>query len=123
MAFIRKRHSSNHRLYGDIYSYQLIETYRENGKVKQRVICNLHGCETVEQALEIAKEHLEDYRKTVARGVPAYDWPQTWSWRRLSTAEQELEKTRWREHMASEVASYEARVALLERVVSESGLV
>jgi hypothetical protein len=56
MAFIRKRLSSNY-WYGETYSHQLIETYREGGKVKQGVMFNLGRSETVEPALELAQEH------------------------------------------------------------------
>lgn len=59
MAFIRRRLSSNHRFYGKIYSHQLVETYREGGKVKQRVLANLGGAETIAEALEWAKESIQ----------------------------------------------------------------
>jgi hypothetical protein len=119
MAFIRRRRSSNHRDYGELYSHQLIETYRQDGKVKQRVIANLRRCETVEEALEVEREWLEDYRKDVARGVPIFGWRDTRSWRRLGHEGQEREKTKWREYIASRVAYHEARVATLESVVSK----
>ena len=43
MAFIRSRFSSRSGRSGEYewYSYQVIETYREGGKIKQRVLCNL----------------------------------------------------------------------------------
>jgi hypothetical protein len=55
VAFIRKRISPSRR---QTPSYQVIETYREDGKVKQRVLANL-GCNpTPEKALlEFRKEH------------------------------------------------------------------
>ena len=40
MAFVRKRHSSTWKGKKH-YSHQLIETYRQDGKVKQRVLANL----------------------------------------------------------------------------------
>ncbi len=49
MAFIRKRISPTGRR---TPSYQVIETYREGGKVKQRVLANLGRFSTVEEALE-----------------------------------------------------------------------
>ena len=49
MAFIRCRQSSRAK------SYQFVETYREDGKVKQRVLANLGPYPTVELALENAR--------------------------------------------------------------------
>ncbi len=49
MAFIRKRISPTGRR---TPSYQVIETYREGGKVNQRVLANLGRFSTVEEALE-----------------------------------------------------------------------
>ena len=46
MPFIRKRFSSNRR-YGETYSYQVIETYRVAGQVKQRVLANLGRFATI----------------------------------------------------------------------------
>ena len=48
MAFIRCRQSNRAK------SYQFVETYREDGKVKQRVLANLGPHPTVELALENA---------------------------------------------------------------------
>jgi len=118
MAFIRKRLSSVHRLYGERYSFQVIETYREAGKVKHRVLANLHGCDSIEKALQFTKEQLEDYRRILARGKPEFGWSETRSWLRLSEQEQEQEKSQWRECIASRVAWYEERVALLERALT-----
>jgi hypothetical protein len=54
MAFIRKRISPSRR---KTPSYQIIETYREDGKVKQRVLANLGPNPTPEEALcEFRKE-------------------------------------------------------------------
>lgn len=56
--FIRKRERISTT--GKINTtYQLLETYREAGKVKQRVICNLMGHATPEEALEYAKTKVE----------------------------------------------------------------
>lgn len=56
MAFIRKRISPSKR---KTPSYQVIETYREDGKVKQRVLANL-GCNpTPEKALSEFRRELE----------------------------------------------------------------
>ncbi len=49
MAFIRCRQSSQAK------SYQVVETYRDDGKVKQRVLANLGRSPTVELALENAR--------------------------------------------------------------------
>ena len=53
MAFIRKRISPSRK---QTPSYQVIETYREGGKVKQRVLANL-GCNPTPQ------EALSEFRK------------------------------------------------------------
>jgi len=47
--FIRKRQSSKRP------SYQIIQTYREDGKVKQRVVANLRNDPTLEDAIDTAK--------------------------------------------------------------------
>jgi hypothetical protein len=46
IMFIRRRRSTKH------VSHQIIETYREGGKVKQRVIYNLGRHPTIEEALK-----------------------------------------------------------------------
>ena len=51
--FIRKRISKTK--HGTRESYQAIETYRENGKVKQKILANLGRFPTPEQALEQVK--------------------------------------------------------------------
>ena len=65
MAFIRKRISPTGRR---TLSYQLIETYREGGKVKQRVLANLGRCSTVEEALEDTRRHLELAARCLSEG-------------------------------------------------------
>jgi hypothetical protein len=51
--FIRKRLSTKHA------SYQIIQTYREGGKVKQRVIYNLGRHPTVDDALKTKYSQLK----------------------------------------------------------------
>ena len=48
MSFIRKRGNS----------HQIIETYRDGGKVKQRIIANLGPVTTPEEAIEIWKRYI-----------------------------------------------------------------
>jgi hypothetical protein len=105
MAFIRKRLSSMHRLYGTIYSYQLIETYRDGGRVKQRVLANLGGAETVTEALEWAKEDIQRTR--------------TMPWFGKITREKREEAMRYR---AEAIAASEAQIALLESLLSRFNL-
>ena len=52
MAFIRCRQSSREK------SYQVVETYREEGKVKQRVLANLGPYPTVGLAIENARRRV-----------------------------------------------------------------
>ncbi len=66
MPFIRSRISQTKR-YGETKSHQLIETYRENGKVKQRVLANLGSHPTVEEALEHTRKAIEWTRGALAR--------------------------------------------------------
>ena len=54
--FIRKREYESKR--GPTASYQVIESYREGGKVKQRTICNLMYLPTPAAALERARRML-----------------------------------------------------------------
>jgi hypothetical protein len=45
MAFVRTRKTLNgpDGLYGETISTTLLESYRENGRVRQRILANLHG--------------------------------------------------------------------------------
>ncbi len=56
--FIRKRTYQSKR-HGFTESYQVIETYREGGKVKQRYICNLGSSPTPEAALERTRQEMK----------------------------------------------------------------
>jgi hypothetical protein len=66
MAFIKKRRSS-HRGGKERFSYQLVETYRKGGKVKQRILCNLGPYPTLALAIQGEIENLEFYR--------SWSWP------------------------------------------------
>ena len=62
MAFVRKRISPSRR---QTPSYQIIETYRECGKVKQRVLANL-GCNpTPERALDEFRREMVNIRNLI----------------------------------------------------------
>jgi len=50
--FVRTKKVGEHRY------YQLVENFRENGKHRQRVIAHLGHHDTVEDALEAAREKL-----------------------------------------------------------------
>jgi len=60
MAFIRRRLSQS-------YSYQIIETYRAAGKVKQRVLCNVGPSPTIERALDVQLAALEYWERERTR--------------------------------------------------------
>ena len=64
MTFIRKRISPTGRR---TPSYQVIETYREGGKVKQRVLANLGWFPTVEEASDHCRNSLADTEHGLAR--------------------------------------------------------
>lgn len=53
--FIRKRERIGWR--GKIRTnYQVVRTFRENGKVKQEILCSLDNSPTIQEALTYAKE-------------------------------------------------------------------
>lgn len=62
MAFIRKRISPSQK---KTPSYQVIETYREGGKVKQRVLANLGCYPTPEKALSEFRRQLHSTRAII----------------------------------------------------------
>jgi hypothetical protein len=55
--FIRKRQGRTRP------SYQLLESYREDGKIKQRVVYSLRGHATVKEALTAKREHVASIKK------------------------------------------------------------
>jgi hypothetical protein len=56
-VFIRKRTYIGKR--GASETYQVLESYRQDGKVRQRRIVNLGWCATPQEALDVARRHLE----------------------------------------------------------------
>ena len=62
MAFIRKRISPSQR---QTPSYQIIETYRSNGKVRQRVLANLGSSSMPERALEQFRREMVNTRNLI----------------------------------------------------------
>jgi hypothetical protein len=112
MAFIRKRLSSTCR-YGETYTHQLIETYRDHGKVKQRVLANLGRSTSVEEALAIARENLDFWQRRPASGPRGPNW-YTGARRRLRAKAE----ARHRDERTRDVARYQAQVDALESVVS-----
>jgi hypothetical protein len=50
MAFIRRRLSGRQE---GSYSYQILETFRADGKIRQRVLYNLGPSPTIDVALEV----------------------------------------------------------------------
>jgi hypothetical protein len=53
-------------------SYQVLETYRENGGVKQRVVCRLGRYPTPEQALEVVRRLLKVAEDIAKQPVKPY---------------------------------------------------
>jgi hypothetical protein len=72
MAFIRERLSSKQE---ESYSYQIIETYREGGKVKQRVLYNMGPSPTIKAALEMQHKVLANQQESLARYPERRDIP------------------------------------------------
>src|SRR5829696_1425926 len=56
MAFVRKKRVNGHEY------YQVVENYRENGKVRQRMLEHLGKYPTVEEAIEYRRRKVEHYR-------------------------------------------------------------
>jgi hypothetical protein len=82
MAFIRRRQSSWKQHY-TWYSFQLIETYRDGGKVRQRVLWNIGTAQSAADAIRRYGGRLpEQYREQVmgllecmARSEPSVEQP------------------------------------------------
>ncbi len=66
--FIRRRISPSNRR---TLSYQLIESYREGGKIRQRVIACLGPHSTIEAALEATRGEIASARAALKQGMPA----------------------------------------------------
>ena len=107
--FIRKRVNHSKR-YGNTERYQVLESYREGGKVKQRVICALGLCPTPEKALEAAKEDLRWIEEVQAQPIMPSPWR---SGRHLFKARQSREA-----YFLERREKAEARIAELESVVA-----
>jgi hypothetical protein len=61
MAFVRKK-----RVKGYEY-YQVVENYRGDGKVRQRMLEHLGGYPTVEAAIDDLSNLLREYRELTSR--------------------------------------------------------
>ena len=85
MAYVRKN-----RVDGGVY-YQLVEGYRQDGKVKQRVLAYLGTYKTVDKALEGLPGDIELQRE-IMPNYPVKAWPGMQ--RRISSMEKRLEKIR-----------------------------
>ena len=79
------------RTYGTKYGlsthYHVVESYRENGKVRQRYICNLGEHPTAEDALSEAEQKLKEYLELERiEPEPDRDFP---SWQELRRSNHE----------------------------------
>jgi hypothetical protein len=109
MLFIRKRSSSKNR---QTFSYQVIETYRAQGRMKQRVVANLGQCPTVEAALEVERANFAKIRQQIER---SQTMPHTHS----TGAQVSLEMGAIWPLLSTRCAPIvEARIALLESLLS-----
>ncbi len=111
MAFVRCR-TAQTKHHGETKSHQLIETYRENGRVKQRVLANLGDHPTVEEALDHTRKAVDWTRRALARKKAR--GPRGGG-RLARSFERGLEW--WRHRLARQ----EVQLRALEAVVSESG--
>jgi hypothetical protein len=85
VAYVRKNRVDN-----GVY-YQVVEGYRQDGKVKQRVLAYLGTYETVDEALEKLPRLIEVHRE-IMPNYPVGEWPG--KQRRISSMEKRLEKIR-----------------------------
>jgi hypothetical protein len=69
--FIRRR-NRRPTYWGRQYHYQACESYRENGRVRQRVICTLEP-EPLSRQLRRAKDWAEHYREVAAKLQLVFD--------------------------------------------------
>jgi hypothetical protein len=111
MAFIRRRLSGKQR---GSYSYQIVESYREAGKVKARYLYNLRASATIGEAIEAKRRELAQHRVWLAELEDSGYWEkQRQKGRHYQPSsreyhERELRYWRWR------VAVDEAILAFLE---------
>jgi hypothetical protein len=107
--FIRKRQATKSP------SYQVIETYREGGKVRQRVIYNLGHHATIEAALKYKRDWLRYLTRPAKRRASMIS-SITAKWRaQRSEYCAKLDAAREREHAAC-IADLKADLANLEAV-------
>jgi len=66
--FVRKRTYRTKKDHARGVCYQLVESYREDGKVKQRVICNLKGHPSLEARLADVKAGAARWEERIACG-------------------------------------------------------
>jgi hypothetical protein len=85
MAYVRKKRVD------DYTYYQVVEGYREDGKVKQRVLVHLGIYKSVDKALEKLPQDIEIQRVTM-QNYPVSAWPGMR--RRLVSWEKRLDKIR-----------------------------
>jgi hypothetical protein len=108
MAFVRRRmypedkHKGRWKL---VPRYQLVETYREGGKVKQRV-ASLGKHATVEEALHAFRESVAFWERALARNEEARGW------------RAHRRRSRRREELNVLLGKARDRLAKLEAVVS-----
>jgi hypothetical protein len=105
MAFIRKRISQTKRR---TPSYQLIETYREGGKVKQRIIENLGPYPTIAEAIR-GEQEMVKFWEEVYREHP------------ISAANETLQKRKDKIQRLKSLAASTAKARASERKRAERG--
>ena len=72
MAFIRKRTTRR-----GVISTALVESYRQDGKIRHRLIANLHGAENLVAALGRLAAEREAVRKERAELEPSIRTPKS----------------------------------------------
>jgi len=93
-------------------SYQVIESYRENGKVKQRTIANLNRFSNPVKALEYAQMRLEWAKRRYNKPIP---WSRLRRTKHFTRKEHRERKIRER---LEQVQKFEKWIKELEEVVS-----
>jgi hypothetical protein len=91
MAFIRKRASGS-----ETYTCQVIEAYRENGQPKQRILCNLGPCGSIDERIADLRQQAMEIRNVRGLELDAADRKARLAW--LTAEIAKLENVR--DHLA-----------------------
>jgi hypothetical protein len=115
MAFIRRRLSGKQ---DGRYSYQILESYREGAKIKQRVLYNLGPSPTIASACVVQHEALAYYRERLRGELEMRAKPFAERGCHIWT---DSAVDNWIEHYRQRIERTNENIAFLERVVVSNG--